>query len=402
MSHYVSVIKYLVISLAQMLIGLISIPILTNLMSPTELGKFGIILSVSAILAPLLILNADHYYPVIKTGHAKKLFPSVKKSIFLFGFSIGVFFTIIAALFLPLYYHSFGLLFLLTPAFVLLRGFRSSSQAELVVDERIYTYGLSNIFVSLLSLLFSFVFLYFISDDAFSRLIALLIAEFVVLFFLFRHTESMKNGTWNKKELYKAVRFSAPLLVSLLPAWIINEYGKLHVASIGTMHEVGVLTVAMQFSAFQLQLNSAMSNAFLKRIHIDKDSLFSYPMLGNYVVFLILAMSFGASFIYFFASDMISVEYSGFIEISLICFVGVFFQSVTVLLCFYSNKTGNTSWRLYSLTIAALVFLFNIYFSSSDFSLIELVAISYSMAMFCYFVTLLIYVVRHYAKSRFS
>jgi len=367
-------------------------------MPPAELGKFGLMMSASVILIPLISLCADSYLPVAKSKSQN--FPDIKKSVYILSFVLFVF--TLAATFIFIIDKSFSWLLLLLPFFCWVRSIRVAQQSELIYDEKVSVFGASNIGLSLLTLFFSVVFLKYINNDSYSRLFAIVLAELLVLILCMKHVQSIKSSRFDFSELKVVFKFSLPLLISLFPAWFINEYGKVFVSDNGTFVMVGILTVAMQIAAFQLQINAAVNNAFLKIIYSDINKVFSVKLFGGVMLILLFTTAIGACFIYALGEKFVSAEYEGFMSITLVLLVGAYFQSMASLPALYANHVGQTSWRLFALCVGSVVsFLLLHYFVNIGHGLMQ-VAYVYSLSMTSYFFTLLIITYTYHVKKNNS
>ncbi|QSR48373.1 lipopolysaccharide biosynthesis protein [Aeromonas veronii] len=402
MNSYLNVVKYLSVSVVQLLIGFASIPIVTNLMSPEELGRFGVFMSATALLVPLLTLCSDSYFPVVKVTLSKSDFAIVKRSTYQYSALFTFIVTIILGLYCYLTSSDWTYLVLCIPIFVFIRGLRLSGQTELVIDERITLFGVSNILISLVSLFLTVLFLLYVSDNALSRVCALLVAELAVLIGLLKYITPISNVSFSLDELKKSIYYSLPLLMSLAPAWVVNEYGRIFVSQHAGLEQTGIFTVALQISAFQLQLNSALSNAFIKNIYSDIRNAFSFSRVFSFLCFLLFMSVSGGLFVYYLAPYVVSSSYAGFVNISLIAFVGVFFQSLAILPSLYANYTKKTTWRFRALFISAISFLVLLYGAVDSQNILRDVVTYYSIAMFIYFIVISYFAWSYYVKSYFA
>lgn len=368
-------------------------------MPPAELGKFGLMMGVSVILIPLISLCAESYLPVAKSK--SKHFPDIKKSIYVLSFVLFLFF--FGVTFFFIIDKSVSWLLLLLPLFCWVRAIRVAQQSELIYDEKVSVFGVSNIGLSVLTLFFSVVFLKYINNDSYSRLFAMALAEFLVLILCMKHVQSIKSSNFDFSEMKLIFKFSFPLLLSLFPAWVINEYGKVFVSDNGSLVLVGILTVSLQISAFQLQINAAVNNSFLKIIYSDIDKMYSIKLFGSIILILLFTTSIGAFFIYVLGEKLVSAEYEGFVSITMILFIGVFFQSTASVPALYANHIGKTSWRLYSLCLGALVSIVLLHFFIDLSQSLKQVSYVYALSMAVYFITLLIMTFTfHVKKNNFA
>lgn len=395
MQHFVKLLKYLSVSVIQLIIGFVSIPIITHLMSPSEMGTYGIMMSVVVIMIPLSSLCADSYFPVAKSKRDN--FPDIKKTTYIF--SSVIFLVFLSVITMYSFFNNMSTLLLFLPFYCWIRALRISQQAELVYDEKVSIYGMSNILLSLLTLIFCVGALSYVRNDAYARLIASIFPEIMILIFCFKCVEPIKHARFDKDELKVAIRYALPLILSLFPAWIINEYGRIFLSNKGTLAMVGVLTVSMQIAAFQLQINAAVNNAFITYIYKNINNLYNVKFLLCFSGTLLITTLVGTLFVYWFGDKLISKEYVGFISITMIAMFGVFFQSLASLPSLYASHLEKTSWRLLSLSFAAAVSVFLLVFFVESKTAVTQVVYIYSVSMFLYFVFFMSITYAHYIKN---
>jgi len=372
---------YLLFNGAHLLLGIVSVPIITSLMSPSEFGRAAIFLSVLAIYLPLVSISTDSYFPVELAKH--KDFQIVRFTLFATFLVLMLFGSIMAVL--SVLFLGADPLFLIMPFFAFIRSIKNSQLSELVFNELAGKFGLSNLSLGLIGLCLSYLFLKVLGGSAEARVLALVIAEVLVTLALVKELKLLNGRSlFRIIELKRAIKFSIPITCMVLPAWLINEYGKIYVSEIDGLASVGVLAIAFQLAFFQLQTNGSVGNAFLKPTYNDISRAFS----TNYNLVILLSMiclnALGYFTIKLFGSYLVSVEFLGALQLIEMLFVGVLFQSLTLMPSFVLNFHKKTGYRLVCISLAALVNVLLLHVFGSPAELLPNVVQSFAISMLVY------------------
>ncbi|WP_434341255.1 lipopolysaccharide biosynthesis protein [Motilimonas cestriensis] len=388
---------YLAFNGLQLAVGLLSIPLITHLLSPSEYGKVGLFMSAAAIFIPLVSLSIETYFPVALAKD--KDFDKIKNTMYisvliLFFISLLLLSTLVA-------FDVVGVIFILLPFFALLRCLRAGEQSILVYKGNASLFGATNVALTFGAFLFSAIMLLYIANDAVSRVLGMVTAELLVFsFFIFKFKFRLVLKDFDLRILKGIVIFYIPLFLSIIPAWFVNEYGRVFLSKYSTLHEVGLLTLSLQLATVQLLLSASVSNAFLKQVYDRVEQAFKYKLNAT-VISVQATLTLSGYFCINLISDIIiSTEYSNVLDTLHIFFLGVFFQSIAVIPVHYASYHGKTHWRLISLTLAAVVNALGLFFLFDNEDPIQAIANLYMFSMMIYAVTM--YVFLFISKSSYA
>ncbi|HHX8542406.1 TPA: lipopolysaccharide biosynthesis protein [Vibrio diabolicus] len=372
---------YLFFNGMQLIIGVISIPIVTNLMSPEEYGRVGLLLSALAIYVPILSLGSENYFPVELSKNTA--FEDVRKTIYITAILVTLVSTI--GMLLLKAFIDYDDIFLFLPFIALFRMMRIAQLSEVVYKENPVKFGVSNVGLASLTLFFSFVCIELFSGSAEGRALALFLAELLVASFLLKNfMEIIGKGQFSFVELKRAFLFSAPIILAIIPAWFVNEYGKVYLSSKVGLKEVGVLAIGMQLAAFQLQMNASVSNVFLRPLYDDISKAYSFTFNLKVIAIITVASFFGYIGVKLFADYIVSSEYKRSIEIVSLLLLGVYFQSLSVIPSLYMNYYKKTHLRLVSLSLSAILNFIALNMLSSSSDMLSFVVDFFAVSMFLY------------------
>ena len=266
-SKHKSIISYFSFSVATSALGFVAALVMMRLMPPAEYGRIALFFSMQFIAVPMISLAADSLVAINKA----KLDP-IEYEHFRCCYS-----TFAYLMFVTVQSFFFGLfqlgvlhdrLFLLIPLVGLVRFLINMASTEYVMEEKAVHFGMLAFSTSVISLLLTVLFLRFLSAVADWRIVALLIADIMVLFI--RYWGRMKlllTFVINKKEFKSIVQFGFPLLLSVAPAWALNESDKIIVAKFADMTSVGYYAAACAIGGIMITFNTAMLNAMIPKIY---------------------------------------------------------------------------------------------------------------------------------------
>lgn len=269
-----SVIAYFSFSLATSAIGFIAVLMMMRLMPPEEYGRIALFLSLQFIAVPIISLAADNLIAINKSKLKPDEYEHFKRGYVTFAYAM---FFLVLLIFIILFQLNVlhDRLFILIPAFGLSRFLIGMASMEYVMEARSIQYGMVTFLTSLLSFLLTAIFLKFISDSADWRIISLLISD--VIFVLVRYRTRMKLllcFSVDKLVIKNIARFGFPLLLSVVPAWALNESDKLIAAHFSDMKSVGTYAAACAIGGIMITFNTAMLNAMIPKIY---KALSEYP-----------------------------------------------------------------------------------------------------------------------------
>ncbi|MAD15237.1 MAG: hypothetical protein CL579_04050 [Alteromonadaceae bacterium] len=375
-------------SVGTTLFGVFSLPVLTAFLTPSEYGVLGLALTVLALLLPLNTFSNEHNVQKLRTNSSLDEYYSYWSALCSFSFLV-----LTVAFFLAIvivYLFNLSTVFCLIPALAFARAFRLLKQAELTVTEREFLYGMSTLLVAVLSFIITFSVFYFYNSSASIRVFGLLLAEFLVCVVVLKIKFDFQ---FNVVKIREIMLFGFPLMISVIPAWLINESSRFFLLEYKSLSDVGLFTLAFQISAIYLQFNTVLSNTFVKRILGDIAGAFKF----SFVIFITLiqvlgALSFLAS-INLLGKYILPDSYLSSLPIANYLVFGAFFQSLALLPSYYLSYYRMTKFRLYSLVFAAMIAISLNFFVIPTYGALG-AALSYITSMFSYSLLLWFIVIR--------
>jgi O-antigen/teichoic acid export membrane protein len=177
-------------------------------------------------------------------------------------------------------------IFVMIPLYGLVRFLTNMASIEYILEENTFQYGILALSTAIGSLILTVLLLGLVSGSAHLRIGALLLAD--IIFLVVRYQGRMKLLlTYSiDKETFKSIAlFGLPLLISVGPAWIINESDKFFVARNFNMAVVGYYAAACTIGGVMVTFNTAMINAITPKIYrvLGVDSGKSKSIVLKYV-----------------------------------------------------------------------------------------------------------------------
>lgn len=375
-------------SIGTTLFGIFSLPVLTAFLTPSEYGVLGLALTMLALLLPLNTFSNEHNVQKLRTNSSLPEYNSYWSTICSFSFVMFAVAFIVALIII--YVFNIPTVFCLIPALAFTRAFRLLKQAELTVTEEEFLYGLSSLLVAVLSFIITFTVFYFYTSSASLRVVGLLLAEFFVCALVLKIRFTFQFDILKIKEI---ILFGFPLMISVIPAWLINESSRFFLLEYKSLSDVGLFTLAFQISAIYLQFNTVLSNTFVKRILGDIAGAFKFSFVTFITLIQILgALSFLAS-INLLGKYILPNSYLSSLPIANYLVFGAFFQSLALLPSYYLSYYRMTKFRLYSLVFAAIIAISLNFFVIPTYGALG-AALSYITSMFSYSLLLWFIVIR--------
>jgi len=172
-------------------------------------------------------------------------------------------------------------------------------------------YGMVQFFTNTFSLVLTIVFIYLFSPTAVWRLTALILADLV--FLLVRYHGRMNlliSFVFDKLQYREIVKFGFPLMLSIAPAWALNEADKVIVAKHADLTSVGIYAAACTIGAFMVTFNSSLLNAILPKLYaeLSMQQLSILSITKRYLwKYVLISAIFAAffTFVYGIMADMI-------------------------------------------------------------------------------------------------
>lgn len=226
--------------------------------------------------------------------------------------------------------------------------FYSNFMTILQLEKKILMWGYMTVGMLAINIFITLISYYLIKQDYTSRIIAILISNFTILFFCFYNFIKLGysfNFKINKNSLKEILYIGGPLVVVNFLGWGISSIGKVMTKMFFSLEMLGIYSYAITLSAISEQLIIAFSRAWspnaYKMLSENKFDLF-FKM--GFVVFLFMVIITAASgffvqfvFQYFLADDLLeSLKYIPIIS------VGFGLYSFYKIFTPYVNYIGKT------------------------------------------------------------
>ena len=305
---------FLVCSVMQKGISVITTPIFTRIMSTTEYGQYSVFDSWMGIIGAIVILTLP--YGVTEQGLIKysdrrnSLLSSIVGLMTTLCFGWGIVYYFVGRSF-------FNSLFTLTTIqmvcmFVMLWA-TSVFNSWAVLQRVEYKYKrlvLVTIITSIAKPLVSIVFILKSNDKATARILALTIVEFVVYIWLF--ISILKNGKafYHKDNWKYALVFNIPLIPHYLSQRVLNSSDRIMIQRMVGFDSAGIYNLAYSVSMLFLLLNTATLNAIgpwmfqnIKEKQFHKLKTIVYPSMILIGVANIILVCFAPEIVRLFAPE---------------------------------------------------------------------------------------------------
>jgi len=283
------------------LVGLLGTLFMVRHVAPEEFGRLALALGALMLTNAIISLGADSLIAINKnkmTPEAYSNFRTAYRHLALMVFTLVQ----IAALAIWLATDWLNPLVLLVPLMAVTKFFVTIASIEYVMEQRAIAYGLVQLVTSLVAAIVTVLLVLLVSPNAESRIISLIFADLLLLMMRYGlRLEILRSWNFNRAEFARIARFGAPLMLSVVPAYLLNEADKLVVAKEMDLIAVGIYGAACTIAGFLLSFITALLNSLLPRIMC---ALKDYPERSlsislNYASrFCIITALFGTFFLF--------------------------------------------------------------------------------------------------------
>lgn len=325
--------NYFSYSLAGSVVGILSLPYLTRMLSPEEFGYIGIMQVILFILVPVFGFQSFSLIGINKVKQTYDEFRSFRNSYINFSFLVIIILVIPLFLIVSIFYKDYLLLFALTYLISICRYVIQAHNQELVQDGKASIFGKLNLSNQVLALLVTVIALSFFEMSWEGRLLSLLLADLILsiirLVFL---SDIVKNYKFyiNKVHIKEITLFGSPLFIALFASWITFQSDKLIVNHFFSLELVGLYTVAYTIGASLNTINQSVRNVYVPMLRKELSQgkgmnlmrkFQMYYGIGIFTIALCISVLF-----YFFDGLILGEEYQGVWEIiSIVLFAYAFF-----------------------------------------------------------------------------
>jgi O-antigen/teichoic acid export membrane protein len=383
-------------SLLTTLLGIISLPVLTNFLTPSEYGVLGLALTFISILLPFNTLSNQGNVQVTRSTKTDAEFNIFFNSLCTFSAILSIF--ILTITLICILFFEFPLIILIIPVVSFLRSLRILKLSELTILDNNMLFGFSTLIVSIIAFLLTFSIFYFLISGALVRFICLGLAEIFVLLCVLKLKFKF---CYDKKQYSNILLFGLPLILSSLPALVIHESGKYFLLKSDGLETVGLYTLSFQIAVVYLQFNNVLNNTFVKKVFDDISAAFDIKfiiLITLIQIFSAVAFSLAIKFLsVYFLPD----EYLPSIPFAILLVGGMLFQSFSLLPSYYFSYYNMNKYKLYSISAASVISISLNYFFISRYGAVG-AALVFFLSMTCYSLLMFYFLYRQVLPRKFS
>jgi O-antigen/teichoic acid export membrane protein len=250
---------YLSFSAGANVVGLLTTLFMIRHVAPEEFGRLAITLGALLIANAVIGFGADNLVAINKTNLDAEGYAAFRRSYSHFGlmtFSIGQLVVV------PVWLSGrVDVLVLLVPLMALLKFFVTMASIEYVMEERAVAYGLVQLLTSVAASIMTVGLVLWVSPKAESRIVALMLADAILLIVRYGVRPTViASWHFDRAAFGRIVRFGAPLMISVGPAYLINEADKVVVAQRLDLAAAGIYGAGCTIAGFMLTFITALLN----------------------------------------------------------------------------------------------------------------------------------------------
>jgi O-antigen/teichoic acid export membrane protein len=254
------------------LIGFLSLPYLTRVLSPKEFGYIGIMQVILFLVVPVFAFRAESLIGINKAQRTEKEYLNFRNNFISFSMIITSILSFTIILFVFIVYKEFFSLFLFALLIGICRYFISIHNQELIQDGNATLYGKLGLLNKSLLLILTIIFLSFFEMSWEGRFLAILIVDFLFsLLRLFLFSDIVKKFYWSldMKIIKEIVTFGGPLFLALAASWITFQSDKVIVGYFFSIDDVGFYTVSYAVGSFVNNINQSVRNVYVPKLRKD-------------------------------------------------------------------------------------------------------------------------------------
>ena len=289
-----------------LILGFISLPVMTRVLPTDEYGRSSLFLSAVSIIYIFAILGLDQsyirYFYSENVDDRKLFMQCLRPPLLLIVILTGVYFAF-ASFFNELLFDRTGIdITLLVIAYTITSVFERFLFLNIRMQQRGKLYSNLNIATKVLNILFIFVFAYILGDDfrvgLYSQTLPLVMitALLLVLFVRAGSSHEKKPHSLTEKELLK---YGVPFVPMLLMEWLLSSMDKWSIRFLNDFSETGVYSSAMQIMTILLTLKityvAFWSPVAMKKYEQEDESVVKpfFADMFQKVQFLCMLAAFG-------------------------------------------------------------------------------------------------------------
>ena len=325
--------SYLSYSFLGSIVGIFTLMYMTRLMGPEELGVIGLFSMFIFFLVPAIGFKAENLVPINKSALSDLEYLQFRNAYISLIFVLFILIYVISLIFVFRFYKSYFFFSVLVIPIAFFQCLSRVHGLELVQGGRSTLFGQLQLSTGICALV-STVFLVSSAGAGWeARLAAILFAEFLFCWYRFYVSSNIAKSyrfSFNDVEIFKIIKYGAPLFLVLTISWVVFESDKIIVAKFFSLSDLGLYTVAYSVGAFFNRINEAVSQAVLPKLYSKLKDNKGRKLVTRYSfyygVFVLLLAAFSSLIFYDFSGLVFGEVYeSSRIVTCIVLFAYAFF-----------------------------------------------------------------------------
>jgi O-antigen/teichoic acid export membrane protein len=355
-----SLMLYMSFSSASNAVGLLTTLFMIRHIPPAEFGRLAITLGTLIVGNAIIGFAADNLIAINKTNLDAEGYARFRASYSHFALmtfviaqlvTLGVWLTI-----------RVDALVLLVPLIALTKFFVSMASIEYVMEQRAVAYGLVQFLTSVAAAAITVVLVLWVSPRAESRIAALLLADIALLVVRYGVRPTIvASWHFDRQAFVRIARFGAPLMVSIAPAYLLNEADKVIVARQLDLASAGIYGAAVTIAGFMVTFITALLNTTVPKIMAALKTRSEPPVrtaLRYAAKFCAMSAAFAVVFLLAYtlaATHLLPPRYSSAIAVVYVLVSLMLLRSFYAVVGTVTDYLGMTNEKLAGFILAAAV-----------------------------------------------
>jgi len=341
-------INYYIFTIINAGIGIFSISYLTKHILPQDYGMIGIYTSILFFLPTLMSFSANGLQAIEIVDLSEDSYLEFRNAFISFVF-ISFFICLLIAIPFSMWLGEYSFVIIMALVMGLITSLTSIHNTELFQNSQATRFGLISTGSVLLGFGLTVIFLSYFHLDWKFRVLSLVLAEFVLLIMRFYALSSIGSCfkfSFNKTQFKYIITYGAPLILSVLAGWALNQSDRYFLLNYYSLKQVGLYSAAAGIASFIVMINSNMIKVIyplvFKKLSKREGKGFILKLTALYS-FLILIITFGFCLaLYLFGHLFLGKNYlSAMPIVYIMCLAQAFFgiYSTTGLVIDYFKMT---------------------------------------------------------------
>ena len=341
-------INYYIFTIINAGISIFSISYLTKHLLPEDYGMIGIFSSILFFVPSMMSFSANGLQAIEMVDLDNKNYLIFRNSYISFVLLSSTLCFIAAGIF-SFFIKEFAFIIIMATLMGFVQTFASIHNTELIQYSQPTRFGLISTATVLLGFLLTVVFISVFKLDWKFRIVALLISEFGILilrFYILSSIGSSFKFYFNKVQFKYLFYYGAPLMLSVVAGWILNQSDRYFLLKYFSLKEVGLYAAAAGIASFIAMINANMIKVVYplvyKKLSQRKGKKFILKITVLYSILIIIIAVVLCIGIYFFGHLFLGEKFlSALPIIYIMCFAQAFFgiYTTTGLVIDYFKKT---------------------------------------------------------------